>query len=160
MTNMTTLCYLKRGNEYLMLHRIKKESDINAGKWIGIGGHFEFGESPEECMKREVFEETGFTVTDWKYRGLVTFVSDKSFCEYMHLFIAEGWTGAGHECSEGVLEWVDIDRLNSLNMWQGDKVFLKLIKKDVPFFSLKLSYSKGDLVEAVLNGKAIDISLY
>ena len=151
----TTLCYLERGDEYLMLHRIKKKNDENYDKWIGVGGKFEAGESPEDCMHREIFEETGFTVTDYRYRGIVTFVSDIYETEYMHLFTVTDWTGEARECDEGELAWIKKQKLFDLTLWQGDRIFLKLLQEDVPFFSLKLTYRGDELQEAVLNGKKI-----
>ena len=151
----TTLCYLERGDEYLMLHRIKKKNDENHDKWIGVGGKFEAGESPEDCMHREIFEETGFTVTDYRYRGIVTFVSDIYETEYMHLFTVTDWTGEARECDEGELAWIKKQKLFDLTMWQGDRIFLRLLQEDVPFFSLKLTYRGDELQEAVLNGKKI-----
>lgn len=142
----TTLCYLERGGAYLMLHRVKKEQDANKDKWIGVGGKFEDKESPEDCLRREVLEETGLTVTAWKYRGIVTFVSDVYPTEYMHLFTVQEWYGEQKECDEGDLEWVPIDRVLSLPMWEGDRIFLELLRKDVPFFSLKLVYEKDKLI--------------
>ena len=150
---MTTLCYLERGDEYLMLHRIKKQNDENHDKWIGVGGKFEAGESPEDCMRREIFEETGLTVTDYRYRGIVTFVSDIYGTEYMHLFTVHNWTGEARECDEGELAWIKKQKLFDLTLWEGDRIFLKLLQEDVPFFSLKLTYQGDELVEAVLNGK-------
>ena len=152
---MTTLCYLERGDEYLMLHRTKKENDENHDKWIGVGGKFEAGESPEDCMRREIFEETGLTVTDYRYRGIVTFVSDVYETEYMHLFSVSHWTGEARECDEGELAWIKKQKLFDLTMWQGDRIFLKLLQEDVPFFSLKLTYRGDELIEAVLDGKRI-----
>ena len=150
----TTLCYIRRGEEYLLLHRIKKKNDLNQDKWIGVGGKFEDGESPEDCVLREAREETGLTLTRYRYRGLVTFVSDRWPTEYMHLFTADGWTGELRECDEGVLEWVPRDRLLQLPHWEGDPIFLELIaREDVPFFSLKLRYEGETLAEAVLDGK-------
>ena len=148
----TTLCYIRRGGEYLMLHRIKKENDLNHDKWIGIGGKFEDKESPEDCLLREAREETGLTLTDWCYRGIVTFVSDLYPTEYMHLFTADGYTGELKECDEGVLEWIPKEKLLEIPHWEGDAIFLDLIDKDVPFFSLKLCYQGENLVQAVLNG--------
>ena len=151
----TSLCYLERGGQYLMLHRVKKENDENHDKWIGVGGKFEDGESPEECVLRETLEETGLTLTDWRYRGIVTFVSDRWETEYMHLFTATGWTGRLHECDEGVLEWVSREQFRGLPQWEGDRIFLRLIEEDTPFFSLKLRYEGEHLAYAALNGKEL-----
>ena len=138
-----------------MLHRIKKKNDLNHDKWIGIGGKFEDKESPEDCLIREAREETGLTLTDYRYRGLVTFVSDRWPTEYMHLFTADGFTGALKECDEGVLEWLPKQKLREIPHWEGDDIFLDLIEGDAPFFSLKLCYEGDALVWAVLNGKTI-----
>jgi 8-oxo-dGTP diphosphatase len=151
----TTLCYLERGDEYLMLHRTKKKNDENHDKWIGVGGKFEANESPEDCMRREIFEETGLTVTDYRYRGIVTFVSDIYETEYMHLFTVTDWTGEARECDEGELAWIKKQKLFDLTLWQGDRIFLNLLQEDVPFFSLKLTYQGDELLEAVLNGEKI-----
>ena len=151
----TTLCYLERGDEYLMLHRTKKKNDENHDKWIGVGGKFEAGESPEDCMHREILEETGLTVTDYRYRGIVTFVSDIYETEYMHLFTVTDWMGEARECDEGELAWIKKQKLFDLTLWQGDRIFLKLLQEDVPFFSLKLTYRGDELIEAILNGKII-----
>ena len=150
----TTLCYIEKDGRTLMLHRVKKKNDMNYDKWIGVGGKFEYGESPEECMLREVREETGLTVTDWAYRGIVTFVS-QDWCEYMHLFTASEFTGEVRACDEGTLEWVETDKLTQLPIWEGDKVFLRLLKEKEPFFSLKLVYDEERLMKAILNGKTI-----
>lgn len=151
-TNLTTLCYIERDDCYLMLHRVSKKNDINKDKWIGIGGHFEEDESPEECLLREAREETGLTLTSWRLRGIVTFISDRWQTEYMFLYTADGFTGNLSSCDEGKLEWIPKDRIFSLNLWEGDKIFHELIFQDRPFFSLKLSYVGDELVEAVLDG--------
>ena len=140
-----------------MLHRTKKVNDENHDKWIGVGGKFEEGESPEECMLREVLEETGLTLTAWRYRGIVTFVSDEWGGEYMHLFTADGYSGELKSCEEGELEWVEKERLYSLPIWEGDKIFLRLLDSEQPFFSLKLRYEGERLVAAALNGKVMEL---
>ena len=151
----STLCYLERGDEYLMLHRVKKVNDMNHDKWIGVGGKFEDKESPEDCILRECCEETGLTLTQYRYRGLVTFVSDLYPTEYMHLFTATEWAGTPHPCDEGELAWIKKADLLSLPLWEGDKIFLRLLDADSPFFSLKLKYEGETLVLAVLNGEKI-----
>ena len=151
----TTLCYIEKDNCYLLLHRIKKENDLNKDKWVGIGGKFEENESPEECLLREAMEETGLTLTDYRYCGIVTFVSDKWEGEYMHLFHATGFTGELIDCNEGTLEWVDKEFFASLPQWEGDKIFLSLMEQKVPFFSLKLCYEGDRLVYSALNGKSL-----
>ena len=152
----TTLCYLQRDNCYLMLHRVKKENDASHDKWIGVGGKCEADESPDECMLREVGEETGLTVTQWRYRGIVTFISDIWPCEYMHLFTATQWEGSLTDCDEGDLQWVPIARLEELNLWEGDKIFLRLLRDPAqPFFSLKLIYQGDDLISAKLDGRKL-----
>ena len=153
----TTLCYIEREGQYLMLHRVKKENDINKDKWIGIGGKFEDKESPEECLLREAWEETGLTLTDYQYRGIVTFVSNEWEGEYMHLYTATGWTGALKECNEGVLEWVSREKMKELPQWEGDKIFLRLLEEEAPFFSLKLCYEGDRLTYAALNGKELTL---
>ena len=154
-----TLCYIENDkNEYLMLHRVKKKNDINQDKWIGVGGKFEDKESPDECLKREVLEETGLTLTDYRYRAVVTFVSDTYDTEYMHLFTATGYTGELKECDEGNLEWVPKSKVQDLPIWEGDKLFFRLIDDpDSPFFSLKLSYEGDKLVCAALNGEEMPL---
>ena len=152
---MTTLCYIEKENSYLMLHRVVKKNDVNKDKWIGVGGHFEEGESPEECLLREVREETGLTLTSWRFRGIVTFTQEGYGTEYMCLYTADGFKGEIRECEEGVLEWIKKDELLKLNLWKGDLIFLKLLKDDMPFFSLKLSYRGDELTDAVLDGLSI-----
>lgn len=151
--NLTTLCYIERDNAYLMMHRVKKEQDINKDKWIGVGGHFEEGESPEECLLREVAEETGLTLTDYRLRGVITFIADAYPVEYMFLFTAEGFEGTMHACDEGELEWVSKAQVELLPIWEGDKIFLRLLEERQDFFSLKLRYEGDTLAEAVLDGK-------
>lgn len=157
MHKLTTLCYLQREDAYLMLHRTKKKNDPNSGKWIGIGGHFEPGESPEECLCREVFEETGMRLTQWQFRGIVTFCSDCAPTEYMHLFTADCPTGDICVCDEGDLRWVKRSALRRLPMWEGDRIFFDLIENGDPFFSLKLVYRGDTLTGAVLNGKPLAV---
>ena len=151
----TTLCYIEKDDSYLMLHRVKKENDYNKDKWIGIGGKIEECESPEDCVLREVKEETGLTLASYKYCGLVTFVSDNNFTEYMHLFYSDDFSGSLIECEEGDLQWVKKDKMNDLPHWKGDEIFLDLIEKKVPFFSLKLNYENSVLISAVLDGVKI-----
>ena len=151
----TTLCYLERGDAYLMPHRVKKKDDLSRDKWIGIGGKCEEGESPEDCLLRECREETGLSLEEYRYRGLVTFVSDQAPTEYMHLFTAARWSGRQKECPEGDLAWIKKQELLSLPIWEGDKIFLRLLEEDRPFFSLKLQYRGEQLVLAVLDGKQL-----
>lgn len=155
MHNLTTLCYIEKEDQYLMLHRISKKNDISKDKWIGVGGHFEHGESPEECLLREVLEETGLTLTSYQFRGLVTFSCDDFGPEYMCLYTADDFEGEMIPCNEGTLEWVPKDKVKNLNLWEGDHIFLKLIAEDAPFFSLKLHYENNVLKEACLNGQAL-----
>ena len=153
---LTTLCYLERDGKYLMLHRVKKEADINRDKYIGVGGHFAYGESPDECLRREVLEETGLTLRAYRARGIVTFVYGDDVVEYMYLYTADAWEGELSECDEGVLEWVEIDRVCDLPIWEGDKVFFRLLAANAPFFSLKLVYAKDDaLTEVWLDGERL-----
>lgn len=142
----TTLCYIEKDDAYLMLHRVKKVNDENHDKWIGVGGKFEAGESPEDCLLREVKEETGLTLTDYRYRGVVTFVSDEWGTEYMHLFTATGFEGEMATCDEGELVWVQKSEIENLNIWEGDKIFFRLLVNSDKFFSLKLQYNGDTLV--------------
>ena len=153
----STLIYLENDRgEYLMLHRVKKKNDINHDKWIGVGGGFEHGESPEECAVRETREETGLTLTDYRYRGIVTFDCEGQETLYMHLFTASGWTGELGECSEGNLEWVPKEKVCDLPIWEGDEIFFRLLEAERPFFSLKLSYdARNVLLRAVLDGEEL-----
>ena len=144
----TTLCYIEKDDAYLMLHRVKKVNDENHDKWIGVGGKFEAGESPEDCLLREVKEETGLELTDYCYRGLVTFVSDEWGTEYMHLFTATGFEGKMKTCDEGKLVWVPKSEIENLNIWEGDKIFFRLLVKSDKFFSLKLTYQGDVLVKS------------
>ena len=144
----STLCYLERGDQYLMLHRVKKKNDLNHDKWIGVGGQVEEGESPEDCVLRETFEETGLTLTDYRYRGLVTFVSDQYPTEYMHLFTATGWTGESHPCDEGELAWIKKSELLRLPLWEGDKLFLRKLMDGERDVSMTLVYEGDTLVRA------------
>ncbi len=158
MTGLSTLCYIEQNGKYLMLHRTVKKNDVNKDKWIGVGGHFEQDESPEECLLREVWEETGYTLTSYRYRAIVTFVSGSGVTEYMSLFTADGFTGEPVECNEGVLEWVDKEQVLNLNIWEGDKIFFRLLEETEDFFSLKLVYDgNSSLVSASLNGKPMEL---
>ena len=151
----TTLCYLEQDGKYLMLHRTKKENDANKDKWIGIGGKFEDKESPEDCNLREFVEETGYHLTEYQYRGIVTFISDKWETEYMHLFTASGYEGTPVVCDEGELEWIEKERLRSFPMWEGDRIFLDLLDMDIPFFSMKVVYEGEILKAAEINGHVL-----
>ena len=156
----TTLCYLEQDGCLLMLHRVKKVNDENRDKWIGVGGKLEDRESPEDCLLREVKEETGLTLERWRYLGLVTFVSDKWETEYMHLYTADKFSGTMKECDEGNLEWVPREQVEHLPIWEGDKIFLRLIADpETPFFSLKLVYRGDTLVDAALDGKKMELFL-
>jgi 8-oxo-dGTP diphosphatase len=154
----TTLCYIDNGDSYLMLHRVKKENDASHGKWVGVGGKCEADESPDECMLREVKEETGLAITSWHYRGIVTFISDTWPNEYMHLFTATKWNGEpdmGID-AEGELAWIRKEELMNLNLWEGDRIFLRLLlDEQQPFFSLKLVYEQDTMTKATLNGTAL-----
>ena len=147
--NLTTLCYIEQNDCYLMMHRVSKKNDLNAGKWIGVGGHFEENESPEECLIREVKEETGLTLTGYRLRCIITFVSDEWGCEYMHLYTADTFEGSLNEdCNEGILKWIPKSEIYDLNLWEGDRIFLKLLLETDKFFSLKLEYHGDDLIHS------------
>lgn len=153
---LSTLCYIEKDGKYLMLHRVVKEKDVNKGKWIGVGGHFEEGESPEECVLREVKEETGYTLTSFQYRGQLTFICGEEM-EYISVFTADGFTGEPIACDEGVLEWIPKEEIWKLNLWEGDKLFLQLLLEDHPFFSMKLVYSEdGELRQVAVDGKPLE----
>ena len=148
---VTTLCYIEQDGKYLMLHRTKKKKDINGGKWIGVGGHLEEGEAPEDCLVREVLEETGLLLTSYTFRGLITFISDQQETELMCLFTADGFEGQLRECNEGELVWIPRDEVLSLPTWEGDAVFLKILLRDEPrFFTLRLAYEGDKLVDKKL----------
>ena len=153
----TTLCYVTRGDQVLMLHRVKKKKDINKDKWIGIGGKFEGEESPDECLLREAKEETGLTLTSWQCRGVVTFLCDGVEGEYMYLFTADGFEGELKECDEGDLQWVSRGFLDTLPKWEGDQIFLDLLWQNAPFFLLKLCYQNDRLIQATLNGEPVSL---
>lgn len=154
-SNLTTLCYIQQEDRYLMMHRVKKEQDVNKDKWVGIGGHFEPEESPEDCLLREVREETGLELESWRLRGIITFMTDIWQTEYMFLYTAECYKGELAECNEGILEWVPKKQVYELPIWEGDKIFFRLLEEDRGFFSLKLRYQGDTLVEAVLDGRPI-----
>ena len=158
MVSLSTLCYIEQDRKYLMLHRTVKKNDVNKDKWIGVGGHFEQDESPEECLLREVKEETGYTLTSYRYRGIVTFISGNGVTEYMSLFTADGFEGELIPCDEGELVWIEKEKIWDLNIWEGDKIFFRLIAEDRGFFSLKLVYDGHDnLIEAALDGQLMEI---
>lgn len=152
-SNQTTLCYIEKDGRYLMMHRVKREHDINKDKWVGVGGHFEADESPEECLLREVQEETGLTLASWQLRGIITFICDRQPTEYMFLYTADAYSGELIECEEGDLVWIDKSQVYDLPIWEGDKIFFRMLEQNDPFFSLKLKYENNVLVEASLNGR-------
>ena len=155
---ITTLCYIEKDGKYLMMHRVKKDRDINKDKYIGVGGHFEYGESPDDCLKREVMEETGLTLLEYKPRGIVTFIygdkekPEERIVEYMHLYTATKFEGELIDCDEGELEWIDKSSVYDLPIWEGDKIFFRLLEERSDYFSLKLVYSETDeLIEVDIN---------
>ncbi len=153
--SLTTLCYIEQDDKYLMMHRVKKENDLNKDKWVGIGGHFEEGESPEECLLREAREETNLELISYRPRAFITFISDKWGAEYMHLFTADQFVGEIGECNEGDLRWIEKSKVYDLPLWEGDKIFFKLLEENEPYFFLTLEYRGEQLVRAVLNGEKI-----
>ena len=152
---LTTLCYIEKDEKYLMLHRVSKKQDVNKDKWIGVGGHFEPGESPEDCLLREVKEETGLTLTSYRFRGILTFNFNDNDSEYICLYTADGFEGELRECDEGTLEWIPKNEIDALNLWTGDRIFFDLLRKEAPFFSLKLQYQGDTLIGCELDGKKI-----
>lgn len=147
----TTLCYIEKDDQYLMLLRNKKKIDLNKGKWIGVGGKFEDGETPEECLLREVYEETGLTLTSYHFRGIITFISNEWETEYMHLYTADAYDGELKECDEGELRFIPKKDIFDLNLWEGDVLFLRLLLEDSEPFYMKLVYEGDKLVESKLN---------
>lgn len=154
---LSTLCYLERDGKYLMLHRVVKKNDVNKDKWIGIGGKFEAGESPEDCLLREAMEETGYRLTSFRLRGLLTFLYNGDPAEYIFLYTADGFEGTAVDCDEGTLEWVSKEEIDKLNLWEGDRIFFDLLNQDAPFFSLKLEYNGNRLVSAALDGRPLEL---
>lgn len=148
---LTTLCYIEQNNKYLMLYRNKKRNDVNKGKWIGVGGHFQKGESPDDCLLREVKEETGLTLESYRLRGIITFVYNDNEAEYIFLYTADRFRGELIQCSEGVLKWIDKSEIKDLSLWEGDRIFLDLLNSDEAIFSLKLIYNNDDLIEAIID---------
>ncbi|MBO5560236.1 MAG: 8-oxo-dGTP diphosphatase [Firmicutes bacterium] len=144
---LTTLCYMEKDEKYLMLHRTKKQHDFNGGKWIGVGGKFEQNETPEECLLREVREETGLDLVNYTLRGIITFISDEWETEYMYLYTADKWTGELTDCDEGELKWIEKDKVPLLELWEGDRLFLELLNTEKRFFSMKLRYEGETLAE-------------
>lgn len=148
---LSTLCYIENEGKYLMLHRTKKKNDINKDKWLGIGGKFEDGESPEECIIREVNEETGLTLNSLKLRCIVTYVSTNWETEYMYVFISNNFTGELIDCNEGDLQWIEKEKVTELNTWEGDKIFVEKIQNDDSFFTIKFNYDGEKLIKYDLN---------
>ncbi len=143
---LSTLCYIEKDGQYLMLHRTKKKNDLNKDKWLGIGGKFEEGESPEECIVRETREETGLILKDYKLHCIVTYVSTNWETEYMYVFTSKEFEGNLIECNEGDLQWVDKDKVACLNTWEGDKIFLNKIQNGDGFFTIKFEYDGDKLL--------------
>ncbi len=154
---LSTLCYIEHNNQYLMLYRNKKKIDVNKGKWIGVGGHFEKNESPDDCLLREVKEETNLTLLNYTLRGLITFIYNNDEEELIFLYTADEFDGTLIECNEGELKWIDKSEILNLNLWEGDRIFHKLLNKNIPVFSLKLVYNNDNLIEAVLDNKKLSL---
>ena len=144
---LSALCYIEKDGKYLMLHRTKKKKDINKDKWLGVGGRFEEGESPEECIVREVKEETGLTLKNYQLRGIVTYISNKLETEYMYVFTATEFEGNIIECDEGDLEWIEKEKVNTLPTWEGDHIFMDKLQKNSGFFSVKFEYDGEKLIK-------------
>lgn len=156
---LTTLCYIKQDDCYLMLHRTMKKHDINQDKWVGVGGHFKDGESPEDCLLREVKEETGLTLLSYSFRGIITLLCDEHPPKYMCLYTSDEYIGELIPCNEGSLKWIPLSQVETLNLWEGDKIFFPLLKENHPFFSLKLRYHDDALTEAILDGHTLELPL-
>ena len=153
----TTLCYIESEGRVLLFYRTRKKKDPNQGKWIGVGGHIEKGETPEMCVLREVWEETGLHLLDVRARGIVHFRSDVQPDEDMYLFTAEKFTGTLRDCEEGELAWVEKEKMFSLPMWAGDRVFLQLIQEDRDAFTCTLNYCGETLTSAQVDGRDYEI---
>ncbi|RRD93038.1 8-oxo-dGTP diphosphatase [Clostridiales bacterium COT073_COT-073] len=156
--NVTVVCYLEKEDQLLMLYRNKKKNDVNGGKWIGVGGHVEANESPEECVVREVREETGYTLLDYRYRGILTFCYNDEPAMYLFLFTSDRFTGEQTECDEGELKWIPKAEIDQLDLWQGDRIFHKLLETRDDFFAMKMVYEGDTLVECTLDGKKVEVS--
>ncbi len=154
--NVTVVCYLERDGRILMLHRNKKKNDVNGGKWIGVGGHVEAGESPEECVIREVREETGYTLESFRYRAILTFCYNDEPAMYLFLFTSDCFSGEEIECDEGDLKWIPKEEIQALELWQGDRIFHRLLETRQDFFSMKMVYQGDDMIECTLDGKKLE----
>lgn len=153
---LTTVCYLQRDSKYLMLHRTKKKVDVNKGKWIGVGGKLEAGETPQECVIREIKEETGYTANNCRERGIVVFNYNDNPSEFMYLFTCNDFSGEMIECDEGDLKWIPENEVKQLNLWEGDKIFIDLVQNNAPYFFLTLNYNNDELISHELEFKNDD----